>query len=49
MPVAQILRPVRISKQTFYRWKKEYAGSQPDQVRKLKQLRDEKSRLKKFH
>lgn len=26
MPVADILRQVGISEQTFYRWKKQYAG-----------------------
>jgi len=38
MPVADILRQVGILEQTFYRWKKQYAGLQSDQVRELKQL-----------
>lgn len=33
MPVADLIRQVGISEQTFYRWKKEYAGLQSDQVR----------------
>lgn len=33
--------------QTFYRWKKVYAGLQTDQVRQLKQLQDENAQLKK--
>lgn len=37
-----------ISEQTFYRWKKRYAGLQSDQVRDLKQLQDENLRLKKL-
>ena len=41
MPVADILRQVGISEQTFYRWKKQYASLQSDQVRQLKQLQDE--------
>jgi putative transposase len=41
MPVADIIRRVGISEQTFYRWKKQYAGLQSDQVRELKQLQDE--------
>ncbi len=37
-----------ISEQTFYRWKKQYAGMQSDQVRELKQLQEENGRLKKL-
>ena len=47
MPVADILRQVGISEPTFYRWKKQYAGLECDQVRELKQLQDENARLKK--
>ncbi len=47
MPVADIVRQVGISEQTYYRWKKQYAGMESDQVRELKQLQDENSRLKK--
>ncbi len=47
MPVAELIRHVGISKQTFYRWKKVYAGLQTDQVRQLKQLQDENAQLKK--
>ena len=32
----------------YYRWKKQYAGLQSDQVRELKQLQDENVRLKKL-
>ena len=48
MPVADVVRQVGISEQTFYRWKKLYSGLQSDQVRELKQLQDENSRLKKL-
>jgi putative transposase len=48
MPVADLIRRVGISEQTFYRWKKQYAGLQSDQVRELKQLQDENARLKKL-
>jgi putative transposase len=47
MPVADVIRQTGISEQTFYRWKKQYAGMQSDQVRGLKQLQDEKARLKR--
>ncbi len=33
MPVADLIRQVGISEQTFYRWKKQYAGMQSDQAR----------------
>ena len=47
MPVADVIRQMGISGQTFYRWKKQYAGLQSDQVREFKQLQDENARLKK--
>jgi putative transposase len=47
MPVADVVRQIGISEQTFYRWKKQYAGLQSDQVREFKQLQDENSRLKR--
>jgi putative transposase len=47
MPVADVVRQVGISEQTYYRWKKQYAGLQSDQVREFKQLQDENVRLKK--
>ena len=47
-PVADLIRQIGISEQTFYRWKRQYAGMQSDQVRELKQLQDENGRLKKL-
>lgn len=47
MPVSDVIRQMGISEQTFYRWKKQYAGLQSDQVREFKQLQDENARLKK--
>ncbi|WP_247654129.1 MULTISPECIES: IS3 family transposase [Microvirga] len=35
LPVADLIRQVGISEQTFYRWKKQYAGLESDQVREL--------------
>lgn len=48
MPVADIIRQIGISEQTFYRWKKQYAGLQSEQVKVLHQLQDENTRLKKL-
>ena len=48
VPVAQLIRKVGISEQTFYRWKKQYVGLEVDQVRLLKQLQEENARLKQL-
>ena len=42
--VADRVRQTGITEQTFYRWKK-YAGLESDQVRELKQVRDEDDHL----
>lgn len=47
-PVAEIVRKFGIAEATFYRWKKEYGGLEPNQVRELAQLREENSKLKKL-
>ena len=36
LAVADLIRKVGISEQTFYRWKKQYAGLESDQVREFK-------------
>ncbi len=48
LPVAELIRRVGISEQTFYRWKKQYSNLEVGQVRSLKQLQDENGRLKKL-
>jgi putative transposase len=48
MPIADLTRRLGISEVTYYRWKKQYAGMESDQVRELKQLQDENQRLKKL-
>ncbi len=48
MSVADVIRRLGISQQTFYRWKQMYSGLQSDQVRELKQLQEENTRLKKL-
>ena len=39
---------MEISEQTFYRWKKQYVGLKVDQVRQLKQLQEENTKLKQL-
>jgi putative transposase len=46
VPLAELLRRAGVSEQTFYRWKKKYVGLEVDQVRQLKQLQEENTRLK---
>lgn len=48
LPVVELIRKVDISEQTFYRWKKQYVGLESEQVREMKQLRDENTRLKQL-
>jgi len=44
--VADACRKLGITEQTFYRWKRKYAGMGVAEVRRLKQLEDENKRLK---
>jgi putative transposase len=48
VPIAELIRKVGITEQTYYRWKAKYAGLEVDQVRQIKQLRDENTRLKQL-
>ena len=45
-PVAEIIRKLEISEQTYYRWKKKYGGLGVSELRELKVIRDENRRLK---
>jgi putative transposase len=44
-PVA--CRESGVTEQTYYRWRKEYGGLQVDQARRLKELEQENTRLKR--
>ena len=46
--VRDVCRKMGISEQTFYRWKKKFAGMGVAEVRRLKQLEDENRRLKQL-
>ncbi len=48
VPVAKICRKAGISQATYFNWRKKYAGLLPDEMRRLKALEDENSRLKKI-
>ena len=44
--IAQVVKQLGITEQTFYRWRKEYGGMRVDQARHLKELEAENARLK---
>ena len=48
VPVEEICRKMGISQATFYNWKKKYGGMDPSELRRLRQLEDENSKLKKM-
>ena len=41
------IRQVRITEQTYYRWRKQYGGMGTDQLKELKRLQKENERLRK--
>lgn len=47
-PIAEIIRRLGITEPTFYRWKQKYGGLMPSEVRKLRQLEEENTRLKRL-
>ena len=47
-PVTEVCRKLGISEQTFYRWKKKFAGMGIAELRRLKQLEQENKRLKRL-
>lgn len=46
--VSEIVRKLGVSEQTFYHWKKKYAGLGVAELRRLKQLEEENSKLKQL-
>ena len=45
-PVGDVCRQIGVSEATFYVWKKKYAGLGVGELRRLRQLEDENTRLK---
>jgi transposase-like protein len=45
---SQVCKKLGITDQTYYRWRKEYGGLRVDQAKRLKQLEQENSRLKRL-
>ncbi len=44
--VDEVCRKAGISQQTYYRWRKKYGGLMPSEMKRLKQLEEENTRLK---
>jgi putative transposase len=48
IPVAEICRKAGISQATYFNWKKKYAGLMPSEMKRLRELEEENSRLKRI-
>ncbi len=46
--VGEASRKIRVTEQTYYRWRKEYGGMRIEQAKRLKDLEKENARLKKL-
>jgi transposase-like protein len=45
--VADAIRTIGVTEVTYYRWRNEYGGLKGDQVKRLKELETENSRLRR--
>lgn len=48
LSTSKAARQIGITEQTYYRWRKEYGGMRIDQAKRLKELEQENSRLKRI-
>ena len=46
-PIADAVRQIGVTVQTYYRWRKEYGGMNRDQLKRLKVLESENHRLRR--
>ena len=46
-PVVDAIRTIGVTEVTYYRWRNEYGGLKGDQVKRLKELETENSRLRR--
>jgi putative transposase len=46
-PVAEAVRSIGLTEVTYYRWRQEYGGLKGDQVKRLKELEAENTRLRR--
>ena len=45
--IADAIRQIGVSEVTYYRWRQEYGGLKTEQVKRLKELEQEKARLRR--
>ena len=48
VPVAELCREIGISQATYFNWKKKYAGLMSSEMKRLRELEQENSKLKKI-
>jgi putative transposase len=48
LSIVEICRQLEVKEQTYYKWRKEYGGMRIDQAKRLKEVEQENSRLKKL-
>jgi len=46
--ISEVCRKAGISEATFYNWRKKYGGLMPSEMKRLRQLEEENSRLKRI-
>jgi transposase-like protein len=46
--VAEAVRQIGVSEQTYYRWRKEYGGMNTTDAKRMKELEKENARLKRL-
>jgi putative transposase len=46
-PVGEAIRSIGVTEMTYYRWRSEYGGLKGDQVKRLKELEAENTRLRR--
>lgn len=49
MPVADVIRKAGISRATFFTWRAKYGGATVAELKRLKELEQENSRLKRMY
>jgi putative transposase len=47
-PISDVCRKLGVSEQTFYRWRNKFSGMLPSDMKRLKQLEEENTKLKKL-
>jgi transposase-like protein len=47
MSIEEVMRQLGVSDATYYKWRKEYGGLRVDQAKRLKELEQENSRLRR--